>query len=72
MNHPARWPKGHKYERTRAEKDRVIANNMAQMPKWLAEAKERKRLPDDISLLDRYILSNKQLYNKYVKSRPRK
>ena len=32
----------------------------------------KKQLPDDINPIDRYMLTRKQLYVKYVKSRPQK
>jgi hypothetical protein len=39
INHPKKWPKGHKHERLAAERQQSIAKNMASMDKWIAEAK---------------------------------
>lgn len=72
IQHPKKWPKGHKHERLAVERQQNISKNMENMEKWIAESKARKRLPDDISPADRFFMSRKQLYNKYVRARPAK
>jgi Mitochondrial ribosomal protein mL59 len=39
IQHPKKWPKGHKHEKVAAERQQSIAKNMASMDKWIAEAK---------------------------------
>lgn len=39
IQHPKKWPKGHKHERLAVERQQNISKNMENMEKWIAESK---------------------------------
>jgi hypothetical protein len=48
IDHPAKWPKGHKHDRKALERQETIAKNMAKMPQLIAESKVSIHAPTAI------------------------